>query len=647
MVKKFMHVQKSNSKIESTYFYVIVATFFVFNALLPQVRVGDGSEYIMAFYAIAKHGIPWINSSTLIDYSSLFNSHQIVGLVPGTQIQSTYSVLNHGSGFDMNHFWLYSGVAAIFYWLFSVIGISIGVSFAFLLLHTSLFAILLRTSQRYFGKFGILGISSLYLLSPMLWYGNKIHTEFFTFTLVALATIFVSKNEFLLAFLCLGTAGTQNISFSLIAFAVLLFQLRTFVINKQIKLKKTDVLAGLLGLLLSVIHPVYYLLRQGVIDPQLKAGGASVGLVWHNLLVWFVDPDIGLLPNWLYGIFLILSIVIGWRNHKSYNVAFHIYIVIFISISLFAQSSTTKLNSGATPGPARYGFWYIGLFSLTAIAIMRKLIENETSFTYKIVGISSLLIVGVVSVWSFTPIRHESYTKPSHVSYFIQTHFSDFYDPDPQIFRQRYSIFGDQLIPAIVVGPDCKKVLVTPVVGRGQIYSPSYCHYNDNALRNFGDEQGNLPISGKYFRLNRKEENSLTFQITNRTILFSIGSTGTQLLGDGWSQSELWGTWSDGHFESITVPCLVANQPVTSLRFKFSTYQKQRVNFKFQNQISESVFSGNSSSITFKVDAAACLRNWSSLKINTPSAISPLSLNESGDTRLLGIGAISLTLMEN
>ena len=627
--------------------YFFIAAFFLSNAFLHPYRVGDGSEYIIEFLAIAKHGIPWINSQSLYDYSKLFGAHQITGLVPGEHIRSAYKVLARTDGFDLNHFWFYSFLAALIYWSFSIVGISLSVNIAFLALHTFMFSLLLKCSQKYYGLKGIIGIVALYLLSPMIWYGNKIHTEFFTFILVSLATILVLKSDLIMAFFCLSIAGTQNISFSLVAVFLLIIPC-TRVIKKQDPIPRISRMIFLgVGLVLMVIHPIYYLLRQSVIDPQFKDGGVSTGLDWHNILIWIVDPDIGLLPNWPFGIVLILFCLFNWRKRKIVPLHFALYVVSFIGISLYAQSSTTNFNSGATPGPARYGFWYIGLFTPVAIAFIswinsRKL---QIGFTALITVLIGSLCVS--SVWSFSPTRHENYVTPSRLSFLIQSHFSDWYNPNPQIFRQRYSIFGDQLIPQVVVGPDCRKVLVTPVIGFGQIYSPAYCHYSVPNLRYFALAQNSLPASGRYFQLTAVNKNSLSLKIETSTISFSEGGNGTQLLNSGWSQSESWGTWSNGYKGTIAVPCQISSHNVASVLFNFSTFQKQPLEFKIQNLHHTSTFVGNNSSVVLPVNQNLCVGNWTTLTILMPAAISPLSLHQSLDSRLLAVGAISFDLEEN
>lgn len=485
--------------------FICVSLFFVFNAFLPIYRVGDGSEYILQFYSLANHATPWISGAALSDYANLFLQNNIQGLVPGDVIASYSNNLMVDGSFDLRHFWFYAFLAAVIHTLFFLINVPISVTFSFLILNAFLLFRVLKVSGKFHGVKGQISVLSLYVLSPMLWYGNKIHTEFFTFTLVTLASVYFYNKKILQASIAISIISTQNISFSVIALMLLLYY---FFSNRQdISIILKNSLLVCVGIFLALLHPLYYLVRQSVITPQLLTGEAQIKFSFQDYFVWFFDPDIGLLPNWPLGILLLIYLLYVLIIQKSFNREYLLYATLFITISLYAQQSTTNLNTGGTPGPARYGLWYIGLF----FPLLLNFATQAKSFSQiKLKFLSLVLaILMVLSLWSFSPRRFENYLTPSVTSTLIQTYFASLYSPNPEVFRERFSGFGESIIPYIVVGPSCTKLLLTKQGDLGSIYIPSYCGFSSQPIVSFVANKKSTNLNPEYIFITKSELSKL------------------------------------------------------------------------------------------------------------------------------------------
>ena len=216
--------------LELKIFTLAFLAFFLFYRAFPLTRIGDGSEYILQYEAIVKGHRTWITKTATQAYDLVFNRHEIAFMVNSSQIQSTFPSLKTGSGFDLNHFWLYSALAGLVHLAFLILFLNVSVAYSFIILHSILFGLLILVAWKKFRFPGVVSVLVLLTVSPIFWYGNKIHTEFFTFSLVTLATILVCSAEYGFAAISLATASTQNPSFAAIACLMLIIHFIIFTV---------------------------------------------------------------------------------------------------------------------------------------------------------------------------------------------------------------------------------------------------------------------------------------------------------------------------------------------------------------------------------------------------------------------------------
>lgn len=339
-------------------------------AITKHQRVGDGMEYIAMFYAWKDTLRPYLTNAVAIPYDALYHSGAITDMLPFKWVQDAFPAYRLGVTQDVNHFWFYSAVAALFS---KVIGFK-DPTYSFAAFHAFLAFLTVWVGKRIFGLAGALTAFCLIFLSPMLWFVNKIHTEFFTVTLCMIAVFGLIGNRFTWSLLALATASTQNPSFAIVAVAVGLVWWLKFP-----QPSRSDILLAVFSGIITCLHPLYYFFRFGALTPQLMGYGAKFSAA--NLLnsyVWFIDPDIGLFPNWKASILIIAIAWIAMKNGARLRGDKTAYVLmgILFAVNVLAQSATVNINSGGTRDIARYALWYLPLFVPLVLMLAEKFVTQ-------------------------------------------------------------------------------------------------------------------------------------------------------------------------------------------------------------------------------------------------------------------------------
>lgn len=461
------------------------------------VRVGDGSEYYAMFLSWAETRRPWMTPPAFDAYERLFASNQIGYMVPRDSLEEAFPALRLNGQADFNHFWFYSLLAYLAAAALGLFGVSVGVHQGFLLLHLGLLLASFAMAARLLSTRGVLAVAVLTLSSPMVWYLDKVHTELFTYCTVLMAVIALMRDRYLVAALCLALASTQNPSFALLA--ALPYGYRFVVLGRR-PFSWLETVLAVATALIVLAHPVYYFLRFGVPTPQMLAGGASIGANLAYLHIWLLDPDIGLFPNWPVGVLLVvIGTVALWP--QPFRLARPSFLVVFaglfFAVNLLAHASTTNLNSGATPGPARYALWYIPMFLPVVMAAFGWM----TPLRRKWALWGLVLVLSCVNLRASWPGWAENNFAPTRLSRFVQTYLSALYTPPAEVFAERFSGLGEGSrapYARAIVGPDCRKVLVYPQPVRFLVTIPAQCGIADSQILAFVQTQA-LPDGGPVF----------------------------------------------------------------------------------------------------------------------------------------------------
>jgi hypothetical protein len=208
--------------------------------------------------------------------------------------------------------------------------------------------------------------------------------------------------------------------------------------------------------------------------------------------VW--DPNIGILPNFpaLAPVVVAAAIVVAarrrWRAIEPDVIVAGVLAVVLLAV--FAQ--TPNVNSGGTPGPARYGLWLIPL----AIPILAAA-ERADRATWRR-GIAAVAVASCAwAVVVYHPRRPEVYLEPTMLAAYVWERHPALDRPLPEVFAERvtgYDIFTP-LVP--VATTSCSKVLL--VEGRW----PAQCPATDVPTA--------CTAPGEYCYANRRPDGSYGF----------------------------------------------------------------------------------------------------------------------------------------
>jgi hypothetical protein len=170
-----------------------------------------------------------------------------------------------------------------------------------------------------------------------------------------------------------------------------------------------------------------------------------------------LDPNIGLLPNFpLYGpVVGAATIVVAQRDWRALLTPSILVATCLAFVFLAAFSQTTNVNSGATPGPARYGLWLVPL-AIPLFGEARRVGGAGWHRMLAPVAMASALWALV----AYAPSLPESCDTPTRLAAFLWEHAPSWDDPLPEIFDERllHREVNDALEP--VATPTCSKVLI-------------------------------------------------------------------------------------------------------------------------------------------------------------------------------------------
>ena len=635
---------------------LIIIGLFVAFALctgLPTCRVGDGCEYYAMFLSWAKSSRPFMTDVDWANYDALYRTGTIRGLMPVEVLRGAFPYLVRGETADFVHFWFYSLCAALNYRALSLLGLPVGPQTSFLLLHWELSCIVGLLAYRWFGKRGLGAVVALVVGSPLLWFVNKAHTEFFTFAVTLGAVICFLKSKNLASATFLALASTQNISFAPISALVLAFELGT----RQRKLA-CSLLEGVLLIVIAlalVIHPAYYFFRFGVIDPILASGAAAVGLHLEHFYIWFFDPDIGLFPNFPVAILLVTAALLPATREDRSDLAKRrnfVFAAVYVGISLLAQSSTTNLNSGATPSVARYALWYACLLFPVVLVAIRW--ASRLGRAWRTVLVLSAVLLCVVNATLNWPGRPPNHLRPTQLSRFVQTHLSFLYNPPAEVFAERFGGMGESLPRALlaVVGPDCKKVLVYTGDARRLILDANGCAFDSTELSRLlharMSRTANAAKKSLYLTLDDAERESIALVCPPRLDLTSKNAETTPaFMLRGFGPAEPHGRWSIGSEGSLRCR-LGPEDHYSTLRVQAHAFlannreQRMAVSVASGAESATYRFSGNEPSRTVDIDLSRLDGRDLVVRFHFPDAVSPSSLGISDDHRRLAVGFASV-----
>jgi|GEM_PF-2196966 len=413
---------------------------FIFLCLVypgPRKKSGDSYEYCAMLVSWAEYLRPYVTEE------SCARMEQGIGKINGPRGQDFFTwmklafppLLKNGTELDLPHFWFYSLGAAVFYWPVRLL--SLDIRLCFMLLHIVLLFAVLFIISRKLGQTAGLGLFFMIYASPLLWFINNVHVEFFTVMLTLIGISLFVTEDFAASAFSFAVASTQNPPFGILCVLVFLFG---FWRKKWALIRGLSLLTWSGALVLACLHPAYYYLRLGILNPIMGTSWSAFGrdvFFLRKMFCFIVDPDIGLLANWFLALpllFVFAFLTVKKQTHLTLPT--WLFILFSVPVLLWSQSRTSNLNHGGTYYVSRYALWYFYVFFLMAWQIGQYFSGRRREIKRTFVGL--VLLLGLMEAILYLPTRHEIYLQPTWASRLLYDRFPGLYDPMPEIFVERY-----------------------------------------------------------------------------------------------------------------------------------------------------------------------------------------------------------------
>jgi len=403
-------------------------------------RVGDAREYLAMALNLARLGPPALSSADIVRVQRQCDQLHFTGLPLATP------ALRASDGRqDFFHFWFYPALAVPGIWLTGLAGLH--PNYAFVALNVLMLMGALWVVSRRVAWW----VTAVVFCSPVLWWIDKTHTEVFTFSLLAVSCVLVREAPWW-SMVCLGAAATQNLP---IAALIACVAVTAPLLRDGAWRDPRFWIGASVASALALLHPLYYLWRLGVPNPQLLAGvEPRVPTVTElGAVIW--DPNIGVLFQAPLLALTVLAAAVtlavrprAWMRTPEVGLALAGACILLVS---FAQ--TPNFNHGGTPGISRYALWLIPL----AVPILQRaaLAVSPSSQRW---FVPLALASCVWCIVDFHPSRPERYTAPTRAASIIWERWPWLDNPLPEIFSERVSGEEPGLVPAAT--PGCSKVLL-------------------------------------------------------------------------------------------------------------------------------------------------------------------------------------------
>lgn len=395
-----------------------------------QRRTGDAGEYMAMAWNITHLRPPALTETDIVRLDQHLASlePEMSGFEGSAlRLEGLYA----DGRYDQLHFWMYPLLASPFVAVANALDVPDTFGFAafnILLLTFVLGVVLTR-------KGAVAGV--VLLVSPLLWWLDKPHTELFIVGMLLLALLWRHDRP-LLGLAAMAFAMSQNIAFGpvfgLYAVAVVLEHRGALWSSTARRLALVGVAA------VALVHPLYYEWRLGSYDPTTASLDQGLRIPSVTRLVTpLVDPYAGLLMWWP---FLVVLAVVGgfiraWRRVPQGRSAVQWCIVwtpfLMACAVLFGQAQNMEPASGGTFAMMRFALW---LSPFAVYGLDRVLFDGR--FVRAIVG--AMAAASVLLSWHVArPSRPDVWftVRPTFVATFLNDHAPWLWDSPPQVFLTR------------------------------------------------------------------------------------------------------------------------------------------------------------------------------------------------------------------
>lgn len=442
----------------------VLALLLILAARSSPRLVGDAGEYIAMSMNMAGAARPSLTPADLTGIQSI---------VPGEAGHRLTQPAFRGEDGrqDMVHFWFYSLLAAPFVRMANAVGANPMHGF------TALNIVLLAGIALLLAARVSSAVVVLIVVSPIVWWIDKAHTEVFTFSCLS-AGLLLLRTAPWWSIVALGAASTQNPP---IAVAMGIVTGCAF-LQRGVRDRRLW-FAAIAGGAMAVLHPVYYYSRLGIWSGLAGAVDRHVPSMRELVAVAF-DLNLGV---FMYAPLLALAMIVALVDALRYperRVPDVVSVAMCVIVGLFLLSftQTANLNSGGTPGPSRYGLWLVPF----AIPILASVRANARWL--RVLSVAS----GVWCLSVFAPSLPERYLEPSSLASYVWERWPGVDNPLAEVFAER--VTGRESAAPPMATPGCEKVLL--LGDGGSALWPGRC--TAVALPDFCRSSGALCYANEY-----------------------------------------------------------------------------------------------------------------------------------------------------
>ena len=550
---------------------------------IPPSRIGDGNDYLISTVAFAETHRPFITQGLIDRFNALLrreplhNGYAVVGPRDYGFLAPVYGPA--GPTYEPAHFWFLGLLTAPFYWLTRATGLNFAHSYT--MLAVALWIAVILAAARLHGDSGVIAATILLVCSPAIWYIDKAHSEFLTLSAVLSALILADRDHPLWAALAISLAATQNPALSPLVAVLLAWGLW----RRRKSLTSADLTIAAAAVALTALSPAYYYVRHGILNPLIAAGySKATAISVRRIVTLFFDPDIGLYPNWPFGLLLILggaaallrrdgrgAVARFWRQKPSLCA----FLGAFLLIEPLAHASQYHVNTGGTVHVWRYGLWYVPLhYPIVRGALRRAALIGLSPWRWA--GGTAAALLAVSAIWfndvTFAPQKPEVYWVESPAARGLYSHAPSLFDPVPSIFVSRtaipiravpyqnwqmdtrqFAVEGEALYARGIWGfsvPSCRKIYVLSGMLRSGHADPGQRPYGCTALVDphhlFALAQAHGAARDFYLNLSAGEVRGAYARLPLEHRLVFSDPRASDYLGEGWSVPEAGFRWTDG-----------------------------------------------------------------------------------------------------
>jgi len=399
--------------------------------------------------------------------------------------------------------------------------------------------------------------------------------------------------------------------------------------------------------IIGLIPMIYFYYNTGYINLTASYKSFIIGkeTVLQKFIAYLFDLNFGILPY--YPIILILGfillIVAFMKKHWRY---IEWFIAFIINILLY--SIMRHINCGMS-GMSRYNTWGVLILVFAVCLFFTELVDQTVIKKIVQTGLWLNAVILLLIVYNYGPTGSDkvSYVYWTPIAKYVMDHYPSIYNPLYSTFNSRTNHRDggyNYETPIIYIADDgyVRKILASKASAddlRKSLVSEVNNEWLNEKINLLGGQDVYISIPAKY-KVLQCEMYTIGCELSFYKESYNV----QPYIVAGLSKTEEWGTWtlgnefrmrfrttSNARFLHGSIDCGVFNNEqvytiyVNNEKVTSGVAIGEKIEFDFNNPGSENIID---------------------IKIELPNAVSPESLGQSSDTRILALGMKSIIFTE-